>query len=336
MPHAAIPFRPHHRFAVPLPRSRRGGLVTRRFLAESRNISFPRRCGGSGERSEPIGALMPHAALWVVQLLWRLKSFFSTSVSMPHAALWVVQPTTVAGVPHIYVVSMPHAAIPFRPHHRFAVPLPRSRRGGLVRLRFLAESRNISFPRRCGGSGERSEPIGAPMPHAALWVVQRKTLKLLQILRLVSMPHAALWVVQPYALSDWRVVGRKFQCRTRLCGWCSATLIGQTQPIEWFQCRTQHDMWCNVQILVDEGAEMRFQCRTQHCMWCNCAFQRVQCGTKSFNAARSIVCGATKFVNLCQHPINVFQCRTQHDMWCNTSSLFFSRKEVKVSMPHAA
>ena len=47
---------------------------------------------------------------------------------------------------------MPHAAIPFRPHHRFAVPLPRSRRGGLVRLRFLAESRNISFPRRCGGA----------------------------------------------------------------------------------------------------------------------------------------------------------------------------------------
>ena len=67
MPHAAIPFRPHHRFAVPLPRSRRGGLVTRRFLVESRNISFPRRCGGSGERSEPMGALMPHAALWVVQ-----------------------------------------------------------------------------------------------------------------------------------------------------------------------------------------------------------------------------------------------------------------------------
>ena len=67
MPHVAIPFRPHHRFAVPLPRSRRGGLVTRRFLVESRNISFPRRCGGSGERSEPIGALMPHAALWVVQ-----------------------------------------------------------------------------------------------------------------------------------------------------------------------------------------------------------------------------------------------------------------------------
>ena len=102
--YATVSFCPHHRFAVPLPRSRRGGLVTRRFLAESRNISFPRRCGGSGERSEPIGA------------------------------------------------PMPHAAIPFRPHHRFAVPLPRSRRGGLVTLCFFAESRNISFPRRCGGA----------------------------------------------------------------------------------------------------------------------------------------------------------------------------------------
>ena len=49
-------------------------------------------------------------------------------------------------------VSMPHAAIPFRPHHRFAVPLPRSRRGGLVTLCFFAESRNISFPLRCGGA----------------------------------------------------------------------------------------------------------------------------------------------------------------------------------------
>ena len=87
MPHAAIPFRPHHRFAVPLPRSRRGCLVRLRFLAESRNISFPRRCGGSGERSEPIGALMPHAALWVVQL-FRVDSYEDVvSVSMPHAAL---------------------------------------------------------------------------------------------------------------------------------------------------------------------------------------------------------------------------------------------------------
>ena len=40
-------------------------------------------------------------------------------------------------------VSMPHAAIPFRPHHRFAVPLPRSRRGG-----FSFTARRLLFPMR--------------------------------------------------------------------------------------------------------------------------------------------------------------------------------------------
>ena len=105
-------------------RGMRAAAKYRRSVKGLRYFSFPHRYGGSGERSEPIGALMPHAA------------------------------------------------IPFRPHHRFAIPLPRSRRGGLVTRRFLAESRNISFPRRCGGSGERSEPIGAPMPHAALFVLQ--------------------------------------------------------------------------------------------------------------------------------------------------------------------
>ena len=111
MPHAAIPFRPHHRFAVPLPRSRRGGLVTRRFLAESRNISFPRRCGGSGERSEPIGALMPHAALWVVQRINALNTLHNDNVSMPHAALCVVQPSPNDVNFDAEIVSMPHAAL---------------------------------------------------------------------------------------------------------------------------------------------------------------------------------------------------------------------------------
>ena len=225
----------------------------------------------SGERSEPMGAPMPHAALWVVQRKTLKLLQILRLVSMPHAALWVVQPyalsdwrvvgrkfqcrTRLCGwcslfggarwgescyvsMPHaalwvvqhalfrpalcISLVSMPHAAIPFRPHHRFAVPLPRSRRGGLVRLRFLAESRNISFPRRCGGSGERSEPIGAPMPHAALWVVQQRK-------------------------EDDFYDERKFQCRTRLCGWCS---LGSENIIDdginLFQCRTRLCGWCNV------------------------------------------------------------------------------------------
>ena len=116
---------------------------------------------------------------------------------------------------------MPHAAIPFRPHHRFAVPLPRSRRGCLVTLRFLAESRNISFPRRCGGSGERSEPIGALMPHAALWVVQL----LLNVLPFRS---------------------QTFQCRTRLCGWCNKVSSGQSLITALFQCRTRLCGWCSL------------------------------------------------------------------------------------------
>ena len=118
---------------------------------------------------------------------------------------------------------MPHAAIPFRPHHRFAVPLPRSRRGGLVTLSFLAESRNISFPRRCGGSGERSEPMGAPMPHAALWVVQQLT---------------GLSFDLAYSL---------FQCRTRLCGWCSHNWDVRRGECSRFQCRTRLCGWCSIQ-----------------------------------------------------------------------------------------
>ena len=62
--------------------------------------------------------------------------------------------------------------------------------------------------------------FGVSMPHAALWVVQREVKLENVLLYIVSMPHAALWVVQ-------RGVDRSlsllvlFQCRTRLCGWCS-------------------------------------------------------------------------------------------------------------------
>ena len=165
MPHAAIPFRPHHRFAVPLPRSRRGGLVRLRFLAESRNISFPRRCGGSGERSEPIGALMPHAALWVVQQNYGespimnivgfnaargfvggaaficSKYVCSSRVSMPHAALWVVQRKFEAANEALENVSMPHAAL------------------WVVQQKIQRSS---------------TQNLEVSMPHAALWVVQRR------------------------------------------------------------------------------------------------------------------------------------------------------------------
>ena len=190
MPHVAIPFRPHHRFAVPLPRSRRGGLVRLRFLAESRNISFPRRCGGSGERSEPIGAPMPHAALWVVQLRY------------------------AEGSHRLIHVSMPHAAIPFRPHHRFAVPLPRSRRGGFsfTACRLLSPMRGMraaaKYRRSVKGYGILASPIAMGEVASAAsrwgrscrtrlcgWCSVSSTRNRFRVV-IVSMPHAALWVVQ--------------------------------------------------------------------------------------------------------------------------------------------
>ena len=93
--------------------------------------------------------------------------------------------------------------------------------------------------------GRRGSAVS--MPHAALWVVQRLTPSgwMMRSSRFnaargfvggaapfvpntlhvfdVSMPHAALWVVQPAP----RYCGKRgktlFQCRTRLCGWCSGT-----------------------------------------------------------------------------------------------------------------
>ena len=37
----------------------------------------------------------------------------------------------------------------------------------------------------------------------------------------------------------------------------------------------------------------------------------------SFNAARSILCGATQMVSIQNTLEDAFQCRTQHYMWCN-------------------
>ena len=58
------------------------------------------------------------------------------------------------------------------------------------------------------------------MPHAALWVVQQGKAYDSARLSMVSMPHAALWVVQ-LVVADVLRNGKLFQCRTRLCGWCS-------------------------------------------------------------------------------------------------------------------
>ena len=54
---------------------------------------------------------MPHAALWVVQLVVSEFNFCFLEVSMPHAALWVVQHKEVYFMKNVSSVSMPHAAL---------------------------------------------------------------------------------------------------------------------------------------------------------------------------------------------------------------------------------
>ena len=86
---------------------------------------------------------MPHAALCVVQRRtcppssWSLPCFNAARGFVGGAAFFARKDVKKA------MVSMPHAAIPFRPHHRFAVPLPRSRRGGFsfTACRLLAPMR---------------------------------------------------------------------------------------------------------------------------------------------------------------------------------------------------
>ena len=155
------------------------------------------------------------------------------------------------------------------------------------------------------------------------------------------MPHAALWVVQPGRASGRSVpalrfnaargfvggaaqnfrnsqtLSKMFQCRTRLCGWCSREHSYRLFGDAWFQCRTRLCGWCSggarsernelcgvsmphaalwvVQLCheCDKTFCRRFQCRTRLCGWCNNGFVDEQ------------------------DVDSVFQCRTRLCGWCN-------------------
>ena len=130
------------------------------------------------------------------------------------------------------------------------------------------------------------------------------------------MPHAALCVVQLYH-DIGKGVTPKFQCRTRLCGWCSSSgrSVGRTQccfnatrgfvggatvihhcsrpSAETFQCRTRLCGWCNSKNEKSVTVEFTFQCRTRLCGWCNLYPSHDQYLRRCFNAARGFVGGAT-------------------------------------------
>ncbi len=199
-------------------------------------FSFPRRCGGSGERNEPIGAPMPHAALWAVQP--SPTRFFEISLHCFNAARGFV-----CG-----------AALHQRQNSRM-------KSGFNVARGFVGGAANQEE------GGELLRVVS--MPHAALWVVQPDRFHFPNNRWEVSMPHAALWVVQQrFALSS-NVPTWTFQCRTRLCGWCSYVEFLLICKGNLFQCRTRLCGWCSFIGDLPYHVLKRFQCRTRLCGWCS-------------------------------------------------------------------
>ena len=112
----------------------------------------------------------------------------------------------------------------------------------------------------------------------------------------VSMPHAALWVVQLEAQLRSIQITLEFQCRTRLCGWCS---VGERRT------RTIHRHCFNAARGFVGGAApletatkavtFMFQCRTRLCGWCSALAREILTGeVVGFNAARGFVGGAAR------------------------------------------
>ena len=109
---------------------------------------------------------------------------------------------------------------------------------------------------------------GVSMPHAALWVVQREDVRSFGRRFLVSMPHAALWVVQQQD-DDGRFKPRKFQCRTRLCGWCSPHPTRTESLKRRFNAARGFVGGAAPTFRSISEKARTFQCRTRLCGWCS-------------------------------------------------------------------
>ena len=232
---------------------------------------------------------------------------------MPHAALWVVQLDSREEALDKEFVSMPHAALWVVQHAQY---------DGL---------RNM---------------LRVSMPHAALWVVQQKIKRLFEVA--MSRFNAARGFVGGAALMARAVpfIANEFQCRTRLCGWCSR-----------HACFDGNDALCrfnaargfvggaarDVTRLWIEG--WTFQCRTRLCGWCSKTIWLVEVPEEGFNAARGFVGGAAGRDEHSRYGLRVsmphaalwvvqpaldsttlrsesrFQCRTRLCGWCNQISL---------------
>ena len=151
--------------------------------------------------------------------------------------------------------------------------------------------------------------------------------------------HAARGFVGGAAGKRYEAPGfnNMFQCRTRLCGWCSERKSNRGLCVRcgfnaargfvggaavehtsretlrsMFQCRTRLCGWCSKEISVEWTGSWPFQCRTRLCGWCSFLFFFIQEEGEGFNAARGFVGGAAI-------PASIFE-----------------GGYYRVSMPHAA
>ena len=110
----------------------------------------------------------------------------------------------------------------------------------------------------------------------------------------------------------------QFQCRTRLCGWCSVVLsvnsrtritVSMPHAALWV---VQHGE------VIRESRKVSFQCRTRLCGWCSRDAPRYRARLGSgFNAARGFVGGAALTTDSCRCWLKRFQCRTRLCGWCS-------------------
>ena len=217
---------------------------------------------------------MPHAAFYVVQPAPLQGKRFGRHVSMPHAAFYVVQLKYFDRTDENREVSMPHAA--------FYVVQPAKHGASQEEIdEFQCRTQHFMW---CNPS---VEPAGVPeivvsMPHAAFYVVQRQTLCCRKITSRVSMPHAAFYVVQLCVYPGERTC-RGFQCRTRLFMWCN---FGHCRyPIGVSTVSMPHAAFYVVQ---------------PHRAYA------IGLTSRSFNAARGFLCGATKDSRLMFGTIHCF------------------------------
>ena len=136
------------------------------------------------------------------------------------------------------------------------------------------------------------------MPHAALWVVQRCRRFLPEVVgRCFNAARGFVGGAAQRRILSWNSL-LMFQCRTRLCGWCSRIDIAADRAAR--DVSMPHAALWVVQLVSSMASA-----------WvCNC-----------FNAARGFVGGAAAKTNEIYNGVPVFQCRTRLCGWCSLVAL---------------